>query len=324
MQTRRRSDRRLGAGTLRFLAGSAALLFGVTLLTFVMLVWAGPDPAYALAGKNPTPEQIAEIRHELGHDRPFAVRYADYLRQLATLDLGRSQTSGERVSSMLGRTLPVTAALMLPPFVIGQVLAALLGLTAAWYRGRPPDRLITGASVVGMSISYVVIIIAFQTLLSSSYGLGLFPVRGWSMENLPTYLHYETVPALCILFVTLGYNTRFYRALFAEGINEPHVLTSRSFGVPPRTILRDDVLRPAAGPVLVQVLYSLPLIVIGGSLLIESQFGIPGAGRLTFEAIINGDQPVLKAIVGLSAVAFCLVRLATDWLHGLADPRVLA
>lgn len=318
------NSRRRGAGLLRFLASSAALLLGVTLLTFMMLVWAGPDPAYALAGKNPTAEQITEIRHELGLDRPFLARYADYLRELATLDLGRSQASGERVTALLGRALPVTAALMLPPFVIGHLLALALGLAAAWQRGKPPDRLITGASVVGMSISYVIVIIAFQTLLSSSYGLGLFPVRGWSMNDLPTYLYYETVPALCILFVTLGYNTRFYRALFAEGINEPHVRTSRSFGAPPRAIVLNDILRPALGPVFVQVLYSLPLIVIGGSLLIESYFGIPGAGLVTFEAIVNGDQPVLKAIVGLAAVAFCLARLAADWLHGLADPRVLA
>lgn len=309
---------------IRAIVSTSLLLAGVTLLSFVLMVWAGPDPAYSIAGKNPTEAQIAEIRAELGHDRSFAVRYADYLHDLATLDLGRSEASGERVRSVLGRTLPVTLALMLPPFVIGHLLAVALGLYAAWHRGRPRDRLISGASVLGMSISYVVVILAFQTLLSSSYGLGLFPVHGWSMSDPLTYLHYETVPALCILFVTLGYNTRFYRVLFADMAREPHVRTSLSFGAPPSRIMLADLLRPALGPVAVQVLYSLPLIVIGGSLLIESHFGIPGAGRVTFDAIVNGDRPVLQAIVGLTAVLFCLARGAADWLHGRADPRVLA
>lgn len=303
---------------------TSLLLAGVTLLSFVLMVWAGPDPAYNLAGKNPTDEQIAEIRAELGHDRPFLVRYAAYLHDLATLDLGRSEASGEKVRSILGRTLPVTLALMLPPFVIGHLLAGALGLYAAWHRGEPRDRLITGASVIGMSVSYVVVILVFQTLLSSSYGLGWFPVHGWSMSDPLTYLHYETVPALCILFVTLGYNTRFYRALFADMIREPHVRTSLSFGASPAGIMLTDVLRPSLGPVAMQVLYSLPLIVIGGSLLIESHFGIPGTGRVTFDAIVNGDRSVLQAIVGLTAVLFCLARAAADWLHGLADPRVVA
>lgn len=310
-------------GPVRAVLSSLALLLGVTFLTFALLVWAGPDPAYALAGKNPSAEQLAEIRHELGRDRPVLVRYSEYLGQLVTLDLGRSQASGEAVASMLARALPVTVALMLPPFLLGHALSIVLGLTAAWRRGRPADRAITGASVVGMSISYVVIIVAFQTLLSSSQGLGLFPVRGWSMADLPTYLRYETVPALCILFVTLGYNTRFYRALFAEGINEPHVRTSRAFGASPSFIMFHDVLRPALGPVLVQILYTLPLIVVGGSLLIESHFGIPGAGLVTFDAMVNGDQPVLKAVVGLTAVGFSLARLTADWLHGRVDPRIL-
>lgn len=309
---------------IRATVSTCLLLIGVTLLSFLLMVWAGPDPAYSLAGKNPTAGQIAEIRSELGYDKTFLARYIDYLHDLATLDLGRSQASGEQVHSILGRTLPVTLALMLPPFVIGHLLALGLGLYAAWHRGRPRDRLISGASVAGMSVSYVVVIMAFQTLLSSSYGLGLFPVQGWSMSDPVTYLHYETVPALCILFVTLGYNTRFYRALFADMAREPHVRTSLSFGAAPARVMLADMLRPALGPVVVQVLYSVPLIVIGGSLLIESHFGIPGTGGVTFDAIVNGDQPVLQAVVGLTAVLFCLARAAADWLHGLADPRVVA
>jgi len=306
----------------RFVASAIPLLLGVTLLGFVLMVYLGPDQTYSLLGKNPTPEQIQEVRHQLGYDRPFPVRYAEYLRQLATLDLGHSQTSGESVRGLLGHTLPVSLALLLPPFLVGHLLAIALALAAVARRGRLGDRLIMGMSVVGMSLSYVVIVIGMQTLFSSSNGLGWFPVRGWSSGGLASYLYHEAVPALCVTLVTLGYNTRFYRAVFAEAVDQPHVRAARSFGAGGTNLMLNEVLRPSLGPVITQVLYSLPLIVVGGSLLIESYFGIPGVGRVTFDAIVNGDQPVLKAVVGLTAVLFLLARLLADALQRLADPRV--
>jgi peptide/nickel transport system permease protein len=309
-------------GVLRTVAHGLLLILGVTFVSFLLMVWFGPDQTYTLIGKNATAEQIAELRHELGYDQPFLVRYADFLVDLSTLDLGASNSSGERVGRLLARTTPVTLALMLPGFLLGNLLGVALGLASARRRGEWGDRLISGLSVVGMSISFLVIIIALQVLLSTPYGLDLFPVRGWQVSDLPSYLRYVSVPTLALLLVTLGYNTRFYRAVFVEEIGRDHIRTAHAFGAAPAVILWKHVLKNSLVPIITRFLFSIPLVVISGSLLIETYFGIPGVGKVTFEAITNGDQPVLKAVVALTAVVFVLIQLAADVLYRLVDPRV--
>jgi peptide/nickel transport system permease protein len=298
------------------------LVLGVTWFSFLLMVWFGPDQTYSLIGKNATTEQIAEVRHALGYDRPFLRRYADYLVELFTLDLGSSQSSGEPVSAMLARSVPVTLALMLPGFVFGNLLGVALGLAAAQRRGQWSDRLISGLSVTGMSISFLIVIIAFQVLLSTPYGLNLFPVRGWQVTDLSSYLQYVAVPTFALIFVTLGYNTRFYRAIFVEESGRDHIRTARAFGASSAAVMWQHVLKNSMVPVITRFMFSIPLVVISGSLLMESYFGIPGLGKITFDAITNGDQPVLKAVVGLTAVAFVFIQLIADMLYRLFDPRV--
>ena len=298
------------------------LVLGVTFISFVLMVWFGPDQTYTLIGKNATPEQIEEVRSQLGYDQPFLRRYADYLGDLFALNLGASNSSGEQVGSILKRTIPVSLALMLPGFILGNLLGIALGLTAASRRGQWSDRLITGFSVTGMSISFLVIIILAQVLLSTPYGLDLFPVRGWQVVDLSSYLLYVTVPTLSLIFVTLGYNTRFYRAVFVEEAGRDHIKTARAYGASNAEIMWKHVLKNSMVPIITRVLFSIPLVVISGSLLIESYFGIPGVGKVTFDAITNGDQPVLKAVVGLTAVAFVLLQVLSDMLYVLVDPRM--
>jgi peptide/nickel transport system permease protein len=298
------------------------LVLGVTFVSFLLMVWFGPDQTYTLVGKNATPERIAELRRELGYDQPFLKRYADYVVELITLDLGASNSSGEPVSRILGRSVPVTLALMLPGFVIGNLLGIALGLAAASRRGQWSDRLISSLSVIGMSISFLIVIIAFQVLLSTPYGLDLFPVRGWQVRDFSSYLYYVAVPTLALIFVTLGYNTRFYRAVFVEEVGKDHIRTARAYGASPATIMWKHVLKNSMVPVITRFMFSIPLVVISGSLLIESYFGIPGIGKVTFDAITSGDQPVLKAVVGLTAVAFVLIQVLTDMLYRQFDPRI--
>ena len=306
---------------LRTVLHGLLLIVGVTFVSFLLMVWFGPDQTYTLIGKNATAGQIAEVRHELGYDRPFLARYADFLVDLATLDLGASNSSGERVTSLLARTTPVTLALMLPGFLLGNLLGIALGLLSAQQHGRWSDRLVSALSVIGMSVSFLVIIIALQVLLSTPYGFDLFPVRGWQVSDLPSYLRYVAVPTLALLLVTTGYNTRFYRAVFVEEIGRDHIRTARAFGTAPSVILWKHVLRNSLVPIITRMLFSIPLVVISGSLLIETYFGIPGIGKVTFEAITNGDQPVLKAVVALTALAFVLIQVAADMLYRLVDPR---
>jgi peptide/nickel transport system permease protein len=307
---------------LRKAVSGLLLILGVTFISFLLMVWFGPDQTYTLVGKNATASQIAEIRHELGYDQPFLQRYVDYVADLFTLRLGNSNASGEQVSRILARTVPVTLALMLPGFLLGNGLGIALGLAAAHRRGQWSDRLISGLSVTGMSISFLVIIIALQVLLSTPYGLNLFPVRGWQVTDMASYLHYVTVPTLALVLITVGYNTRFYRAVFVEESARDHIRTARAFGASPSVVLWKHVLKNSLVPIITRIMFSVPLVVISGSLLMESYFGIPGLGKVAFDAITNGDQPVLKAVVGLTAVAFVIIQIATDMLYRLVDPRV--
>ena len=298
------------------------LILGVTFISFVLMVWFGPDQTYNLIGKNATAAQIAEVREQLGYDQPFGRRYLDYIVDLFTLNFGASNSSGEQVSRILKRTLPVSLALMLPGFLIGNLLGIALGLTAANHRGQWGDRLIVGLSVSGMSISFLIIIIALQVLLSTPYGLNLFPVRGWQVVDLASYLAYVTVPTIALVLVALGYNTKFYRAVFIEELGKDHIRTARAFGTSPASLLWRHVLKNSLVPIITRIMFSIPLVLISGSLLIESYFGIPGIGKATFDAITSGDQPVLKAVVGLTAVGFVAVQLLTDALYRIADPRI--
>lgn len=307
---------------LRKLLAGVPLLVGVTLLSFTLMVYFGPDKTYELLGKNPTAAQIAEVRHELGYDRPFFVRYAEYLRELATLDFGHSDSTGAKVSTLLARSIPVSLALELPGFVLGNLLGLALALTAAFHRGRWPDKLIMGVAVVGMSVSFLIVIFAFQIWFCTSHGLNWFPVRGWSAAGPLDYLAHIAVPTLATVFVALGYNTRFYRAVIVEEMGRDHVRTARAFGTPPLRLLWRNILKNCAIPIVTRVMFTIPSIVIGGALLIETAFGIPGVGRVTYEAIISGDQPVLKAVVGLTASLFVLTLLVTDILYRAVDPRV--
>ena len=245
-----------------------------------------------------------------------------YLRELLTFDFGASESTGESVTGMLARTIPVSAALALPGFVIGNLLGVMLGLLAAFNRGRPADKAIMAGAAVGMSVSFLIVIIAFQILLSSSFGLNLFPVRGWDMSSLGDYLSYVTVPTLAMVFVALGYNTRFYRSVIVEEMNRDHVRTARAFGVPPAQLYYKLILKNALIPIITRIMFSIPFVVISGSLLIEQYFGIPGVGKATYDAIITGDQPVLKAVVALTAILLVVVQLLTDILYRAVDPRV--
>jgi peptide/nickel transport system permease protein len=307
---------------IRKLVSGIPLVLGVTLLSFTLMVYFGPDKTYDLLGKNPTQQQIDEVRTELGYDQPFIVRYVDYLRELVTLDFGNSDSTGERVSALLMRTIPISLALSLPGFILGNLLGVVFALFAAYFRSTWIDKAIMGFAVVGMSISFLIVIIGFQIIFSSTYGLDLFPVRGWDIQSLSDYLAYVAVPTFATVFVALGYNTRFYRSIIVEEMTRDHVRTARAFGTPPAQLFYKNILKNSMIPIITRIVFSIPLVIISGSLLIESYFGIPGVGMATYDAIISGDQPVLKAVVGLTAVLFVFAQLLTDILYRAVDPRV--
>jgi peptide/nickel transport system permease protein len=308
--------------SLRKLIAGIPLVLGVTLISFLLIVYFGPDKTYDLLGKNPTIEEIAEVRSQLGYDRPFLTRYLEYLREIVTLDFGNSESTDEKVSSILAKTIPVTVALSLPGFVLGNLLGIGLALIAAYFRGGIVDKTIMAFAAVGMSVSFLIAIIGFQILLSSSDGLDLFPVRGWDTSTFSSYLRYVTVPTLATVFIALGYNTRFYRAVIVEEMTRDHVRTARAFGTPPARLFYRNILKNSMVPIVTRIVFSIPFILISGSLLLESFFGIPGVGKITYDAIVTGDQPILKAVVAMTAILFVVAQLMTDISYRIVDPRV--
>lgn len=313
---------------LRKLIGGIPLILGVTFISFLLMVYFGPDLTWEKLGKNPTQQEIMEVRHQLGYDQPFITRYGNYLKELITFDFGNSQITDKKVSNILHDTMPVSLHLIIPGFLLGNIIAIALALFAAYHRGSWVDKLIMTGSVIGMSISFLIVIITFQLLFCSSYGLNIFPVRGWEVYDTngaimwSEYFKYATVPTLATIFVALGYNTRFYRAVLVEEMNKDHVRTAKAFGHKPSSLLFKSILKNAMVPIITRVMFSIPLVVVSGSLLIEDYFGIPGVGKITFDAIVAGDQNILKAIVGLTAMLFVTVMVLTDILYRVFDPRV--
>ena len=152
--------------------------------------------------------------------------------------------------------------------------------------------------------------------------MNLFPVYGWDVNSLSDYLYYITVPTLCSVFLSVGYNTRFYRAIIVEETTRDHIRTAKAFGHMPSAILFKHVLKNAMIPIITRIVFSIPFVVIGGSLLLESYFGIPGVGLITYDAITTGDLPVLKAVIVLVTILFIFVVSVVDVLYKMVDPRI--
>lgn len=311
---------RHGSQILRRLLGAVPLLLGVTLISFTLTVHFGPDPAWEQLGRNPTTAEIEQLRHQMGQDRSFALRYLDYLGGLARLELGQARASGEPVAGLMARTLPVTAMLLLPGFVTGLIVALALALFAAWHpRGRV-DRACDLVTAGSMSLSLVVIVIGLQAIFGVA--LDWFPVRGWQVDGPVAYARHIAVPTLALVLANLGYNLRFFRAVFRSAVNDNPVRTARAYGFGPARIIRGYVIRASAPVIVTRIVFAVPLLLISGSLIIESHFGIPGIGKITFDAVMAGDQPVLMAVVSLSAVLFVLALTTADILAQMLDPRV--
>lgn len=321
---------------LRKLLYSIPLLFGVTFLSFVLMVHFGPDLTYTILGKNPTPEQIAEVRAELGYDQPFLKRYWMFLKEILTLDFGSSISSGEKVSSILKDSVPISLLVALPAFILSNGIGILLALVAASHRGKFWDKTIMVFAAVGMSISYLMVVIAFQVIFCTSYGFNWFPVQGW-VEAPPEYADvtwgetayyywyyywsYVAVPTLASVFVALGYNTRFFRAVIVEELNRDYVRTARAYGVRNWKIMLKHVLKNAMIPISTRIIITIPFVIIAGNLVVEKFFGIPGVGLVTYEAITSGDLPIVKAVVTCTAVLYVLALILTDIVYKVIDPR---
>jgi peptide/nickel transport system permease protein len=309
----------LAAYVIRRLWQMIPTIFGVILLIFLLFNWVGGDPAQVLAGKISNPEQIANIRRQLGVDQPVWYQLWVFIQQVFTFDFGRSWSTNEEVSHILLTRVGPTLTIMLPCVVIETCLAVVFAVMVAYVRGTLTDRLIMITCTVAMSVSFLVYIIVFQWLFG--FILGWFPVQGWSESFWKNLTSYAPLPIMLAVFVGLAPELRLYRSFFLDEINQDYVRTARAKGVPERKVMMKHVLRNAMIPILTNVAIYLPGVFVG-SFLLEVFFSIPGLGREIVTAVNRSDFPVIKAVTVYLAVITMFINLLVDVMYKLVDPRV--
>jgi peptide/nickel transport system permease protein len=295
-------------------------LLGVVFLVFILFKFFGGDPAEILAGLNATPEQVQQIRDQLGLNRPWWVQLAIYLKGIVTLDWGRSFATNEAVGHIFATRLPATLTVMLPILILDTLLALPLAMWVAYRRGSLADRAIMIVSTVALSVSFLVYIIVGQYLFG--FQLGWFPVQGWSDSVLRNLVTYVPLPVMLAVLVGIAPQTRLYRTFFLDELGHDYVRTARAKGMTERTVLFRHVLRNAMIPILTNIGLALPGIFVG-SFLIEVFFSIPGLGREVILAVNRSDYPVIQAVTVYLAMLTMLINLGVDLLYKAADPRVV-
>src|SRR5882672_12534729 len=294
-------------------------LLGVVLLVFFLFNWVGGDPAYVLAGKISSAEQIENIRRQLGVDQPYYVQLWIFIKQVLTADFGASWSTNERVSHILATRLGPSLTVLVPLLISSTLIAIGLALAVAYVRGSLTDRLVMIVCTVGLSISILVYIIVFHYFFA--YKLGWFPVQGWGDSVSENLFRYALLPILIGLVVSIAPNLRLYRTFVLDEINQDYVRTARAKGVSENRIMWIHVLRNASIPIITFLMSELPGLLLG-SFLIERFFSIPGIGREVILAVERSDFPVIKAITVYVAFATIATNLLADLTYKAVDPRV--
>jgi len=306
---------------LRRLLATVPTLLVVTLLVFGLVRLLPGDPARLMLGESANPQAIAELRSQMGLDRPILVQYAAWLADVVRLDLGRSLVDNASVSRIIGQKLPTTIELSLLSMLVALVLAVPAGTIGAVKRGTPIDGAVTVFALAGISLPNfflgILLIFFFSVQLrwvpASGY-VGLFddPVRNLSLMALPA--------------ITIGVGlgailTRYLRASLIETLNQDYVRTALAKGVPGLAVVTRHALRNALIPVITAFGLQLGTL-LGGAIITEQIFSIPGFGRLLVDAVSTRDLPVIQGVVLIAAVAVFLVSFVVDLLYAAADPRI--
>lgn len=306
---------------LRRLLMTAPVMLFVALFVFGLLDFAPGDPAALMAGEDATPQDIARIRLALGLDEPFFTRFAHWTWSAIHGDLGTSLFTGLPVSQMIVQRLAPTFSLMVMTLLVSVSIAIPLGAFAAWRHNRWQDR---GVMVMAV-FSFSVPSFAVGYLLAWVFGLQLrwFPVQGYVPFSTGFWvsLHSLVLPALALGSVYVALITRITRATLLETLSQDYVRTARAKGVGNRNILFRHALKNAAVPI-ITVIGSGVALLISGTVVTETVFSIPGLGRLTVDAILRRDYPIIQGVILLFSVLYVLVNLLVDLLYRVFDPRI--
>lgn len=303
---------------LRRLLYTIPIILGVCLIIFAIFNLSGYDPAQLLLGKHASAKQIAEVRHELGLDRPLVEQYLDIVKSAFTFDFGRSWATKQQIIEMIKEGAIPSLTLTLPAFLISTTLSILLAIIVSFFRGKAIDRALVILSVSLMSIPSLAYILFFQKFFA--YEMGWFEISGYE-HGFPYFIPYIILPVIIMVVLNLGPDLRYFRTVILDDIYQDYVRTARAKGLSEKVVLLKHVLKNSLIPIITYVIIQIPFLILG-TLLLESFFSIPGLGGLTVKAVFDNDFPVIKAMTILSAMGYIVFTVITDILYTVVDPRV--
>jgi len=305
----------------RRLLATLPVLLVVSVIVFLMLRLTPGDPAAVLAGDAASTEHIEQIREQLGLNRPVPVQYVVWLGHLLSGDLGQSYYYKTEVTTLIGQRLEPTLSLAALTLVIAVALAVPLGVIAAWRHGGWLDRTLMAFSVLGFSIP--VFVLAYLLIWFVSLELGWLPVQGYKRiaEGLGPWLRHLLLPAITLSIIYVALIARVTRASVLDTLGEDYIRTARAKGLPEPKVLLRHALANAAVPIVTVIGIGIALL-IGGVVVTESVYAIPGLGRLTVDAVLARDFPTIQGVILFFSLVYVLVNLLVDMSYVFFDPRI--
>jgi peptide/nickel transport system permease protein len=306
---------------LRRVLSTVPVMAIVALFVFSLLYIAPGDPAAVIAGDQASPADVERIREGLGLDRPFLVQFGTWLWRILHGDLGTSIFTNLPVSALIAQRIEPTLSLMVLTLVLTILVAVPLGVVAAWKAGSWVDRTIMAFAVFAFSLP--VFVVGYVLAYVFALRLDWLPVQGYTplAEGFWPWLQNLILPALALGCVYIALIARITRASMLEVLSQDYIRTARAKGLDQRSILFVHALKNAAVPIITVIGIGVALL-IGGAVVTESVFAIPGLGRLTIDAILRRDYPVIQGIVLMFSFLYVLVNLMVDVTYTLVDPRI--
>jgi peptide/nickel transport system permease protein len=309
------------AYVIRRLAATIVVMAVVAFFVFSLLYLTPGDPAAVIAGDAATSDDIARIRANLGLDEPFLVRFGGWVWGLAHGDLGISIFTNLPVAHLIGQRIEPTLALTLCTLLVAVLVAVPLGVVAAARAGTWIDRAVMALSVLGFSLP--VFVLAYLLILVFSIQLEWLPVQGYRsiQDGVWEWMRHLILPSIALGTVYIALIARITRASMLDVLAQDYVRTAQAKGLTPSAVLGGHALKNAAVPIVTVIGIGIALL-ISGAIVTETVFAIPGIGRLTVDAILRRDYPIIQGVILIFSGAYVLVNLAVDLSYMYFDPRI--
>jgi peptide/nickel transport system permease protein len=306
---------------MRRLLATIPVIGTVALFVFSLLYITPGDPAVVIAGDIATNEDIERIRQKLGLDQPFLTRFGHWLWAVLQGDLGTSIFTNLPVSQLIGQRLEPTLALAGCTLIVAVLTAVPLGVVAAWKAGTAIDRLVMLFSVLGFSMP--VFVLAYGLIYLFAIELDWLPVQGYTPigDGFWPWLRQLILPAIALGTIYIALIARITRATMLDVLAQDYVRTAHAKGLAPNAVLMRHALKNAAVPIVTIIGIGVGLLV-SGVVVTESVFAIPGIGRLTVDAILRRDYPIIQGVILLFSGIYVFVNLLVDLSYKLFDPRI--